>query len=241
MRPSLVKLPILALSLHLFGSFLLGQNAMPTPPTSEDSVTMPGTLSTTPPESKRILGIIPNFRTSASLHPYVPISTEKKFKLASQDAFDRGTIALALLFGGEAELTNANPSFGHGGAAFGRYFGTAYGDYFIGDFMTEGIFPTLLHQDPRYFRKGSGSTRSRLFYALGQIVLTHNDRGETAFNYSEILGNSTAVAISQSYYPDNRDASDAVVKLVNQLGVDAASNVLKEFWPEIQRKFSRRH
>ena len=214
---------------------------MSPPPSSDDAVTMPGTLSTTnPPESKRLFGIVPNFRTSASLHPYVPLSSERKFKLASQDALDRGTIALALIFGGEAQLTNANPSFGHGGAAFGRYFGTSYADYFIGDFMTEGIYPSLLHQDPRYFRKGSGSGWSRLGYALGQIVLTHNDRGETAFNYSEILGNSTAVAISESYYPDNRDASDASLKLVNQLAVDAASNVLKEFWPEIQRKLLRR-
>ena len=240
-HPYLVKLLGIALGLHLFGIYVFGQSAMSTPPSGPASAAVPGTLNVTPPESERILGIIPNFRTSASLHPYVPISSEKKFKLASQDAFDRGTVALALLFGGEAQLTRANPSFGNGGAAFGRYFATSYGSYVIGDFMTEGIFPTLLHQDPRYFRKGSGSGWSRLGYALGQIVVTHNDEGRTAFNYSEILGNSTAVAISESYYPDNRDASDAAVQLVNQLGIDAASNVLKEFWPEIQRKFSRKH
>jgi hypothetical protein len=111
----------------------------------------------------------------------------------------------------------------------------------IGDFMTEGIYPTLLHQDPRYFRKGKGSGWSRFSYAVGQIILTHTDEGKNTFNYSEILGNSTAVAISMAYYPDSRDASDAVIKLVDQLSVDAASNVLKEFWPEILRKFSRKH
>jgi hypothetical protein len=76
---------------------------------------------------------------------------------------------------------------------------------------------------------------------MGQIILTHNDSGKTAFNYSEIIGNSTAVAISNAYYVNNRDASDAVVKLANQLGVDMASNVLKEFWPEIQKKLSHKH
>jgi hypothetical protein len=175
------------------------------------------------------------------LHPFVPISPAQKFKVASQDAFDRGTVALAMVFAGEAQLTKADPSFGQGGAGYGRYFGTAYGDYLIGDFMTEGIYPTLLHQDPRYFRKGTGSGWSRFGYAVGQIIFTHNDEGKTAFNYSEILGNSSAVAISMAYYPDNRDASDAVVKLCNQLGVDAASNVLKEFWPEIQKKLTRKH
>ena len=197
--------------------------------------------SAPPPESKRILGVVPNYRTSPTLHPFVPISPAQKFKVASQDAFDRGTVALAMVFAGEAQLAKADPSFGQGGAGYGRYFGTAYGDYLIGDFMTEGIYPTLLHQDPRYFRKGTGSGWSRFGYAVGQIIFTHNDEGKTAFNYSEILGNSSAVAISMAYYPDNRDASDAVVKLCNQLGVDAASNVLKEFWPEIQKKLTRKH
>jgi hypothetical protein len=190
--------------------------------------------------SKRIFGIIPNYRSSPSLSKYEPLTAKEKFKIASQDSFDRGTIILAAAFAGEGQLSNSNKSFGQGGAGFGRYFGTSYADFVIGDYMTEGVFPTLLHQDPRYFRKGQGSGFSRLTYSVGQIVLTHNDSGRTAFNYSEILGNSTAVAISNTYYADNRDASDAVVKLVSQLGVDAASNVLKEFWPDLQRKFSRK-
>jgi hypothetical protein len=194
-----------------------------------------------PTESKRILGIVPNYRSSPSLNPYIPISSKEKFKIASQDAFDRGTVVLAAAFAGEGQLTNSNPSFGQGAAGYGRYLGTAYADFVIGDYMTEGIFPSLLHQDPRYFRKGSGSGWSRLTYAIGQILMTHNDSGKIVFNYSEILGNSAAVAISNSYYQDNRDASDAVIKLSSQLGVDAASNVLKEFWPDLQRKFSRKH
>ena len=185
--------------------------------------------------------IIPNYRSSPSLSQYEPLTAKEKFKIASQDSFDRGTVALAAVFAGDGQLTNSDKSFGQGGAGFGRYFGTAYADFVIGDFMTEGIYPTLLHQDPRYFRKGQGTGWSRFAYSVGQIVLTHNDSGKTAFNYSEIVGNSTAVAISQAYYPDNRDASDAVVKLVSQLGVDASSNVLKEFWPDLQRKFSRKH
>jgi hypothetical protein len=79
--------------------------------------------------------------------------------------------------------------------------------------MTEGVFPTLLHQDPRYFRREKGSTLSRLGYAMGQIFWTHSDTGVTQFNYSEVIGNSTAVAISNAYYRDNRNVSDAVRNL----------------------------
>jgi hypothetical protein len=192
-------------------------------------------------ESKRILGIVPNYRTSPSLSHYEPLTVREKFKIATEDAFDRGTVVLAGVFGGYGQLTNSNRSFGQGAAGFGRYFGTAYGDLVIGDYMTEAVFPALLHQDPRYFRKGTGSGWSRLGYAAGQILWTHTDSGGTQFNYSEIIGNSTAVAISTAYYTDNRTAHDAVGKLGVQLGVDMAANVLKEFWPEIQRKFRRKH
>jgi hypothetical protein len=192
------------------------------------------------PESKRLLGIVPNYRSSQNLQNYQPLSPGDKFKIASEDAFDRGTVILAGIFGAEAQATNANRSFGQGAAGFGRYFGAAYGDLVIGDYMTEGVFPVLLHQDPRYFRKGQGSGWSRLGYAVGQIFWTHTDSGGTQFNYSEIVGNSAVVAVSNAYYADNRTAHDAAAKLGVQIGVDMASNILKEFWPDLQRKFRRR-
>ncbi len=197
----------------------------------------PSSDQTQEPESKRVLGIIPNYRTSSMGPTYEPLTAGEKFKVASEDSFDRGTFALAGFFAGEAQLTNANRSFGQGAAGFGRYYGSAYGDLLIGDFMTEAVFPTLLHQDPRYFRRGTGSTFSRVGYAMRQIFWTHGDSGATQFNYSEIIGNSTAVAISTAYYRDNRDVGDAVSKLGLQLGVDMASNMLKEFWPDLRRTF----
>lgn len=197
--------------------------------------------SPAPSESKRLFGIVPNYRTSPSLQNYEPLTVKGKFNIAAEDAFDRGTVVLAAAFAGESQLTKDEPSFGQGGAGFGRYFATSYADYVIGDFMTEGIFPTLLHQDPRYFRKGTGSGISRLAYSMGQIFWTHKDSGGTQFNYSEVVGNSVAVAIGQSYYPDDRDVGDAISKLGTQLGVDMASNVLKEFWPDISRAVSRKH
>jgi hypothetical protein len=193
-----------------------------------------------PPESKRLLGVIPNYRTSPSLQNYKPLTPGEKFKIASEDAFDRGTVVLAALFGGENQLTNGNRAFGQGAAGFGKYFGAAYGDLVIGDYMTEGILPVLLHQDPRYFRRGSGTKLSRVGYAVGQIFWTHRDAGGTQFNYSEIIGNSAAVAISNAYYANDRDAGDAASKLGMQLGVDMASNILKEFWPDLERKFGRK-
>ena len=192
-------------------------------------------------EDKRLFWIIPNYRTSPSLKNYQPLTVAEKFKVASEDAFDPGTMALAALFAAQNQAVNGNRAFGQGGAGFGRYFGAAYGDLLIGDFMTEAIFPSFLHQDPRYFRRGRGTGWSRLGYAMGQIFWTHTDSGGTQFNYSEIAGNSAAVAISQAYYVNNRDASSAAAKLGIQIGVDMTSNVIKEFWPEIRRKLRPSH
>ncbi|HEY6346130.1 MAG TPA: hypothetical protein VIY49_31975 [Bryobacteraceae bacterium] len=218
----------LAAFFTVVSSLSLGQQAPPTPTPPQ-------------PEDKRIFWIIPNYRTSPSLHPYKPLTPEEKFKIATEDSFDRGTVALAVLFGGEAQLTNATPAFSQGVKGYARYLGTSYADFVIGDMMTEAIYPALLRQDPRYFRRGTGTAWSRLASAAGQIFWTHTDSDHAQFNFSEIVGNSTAVAISNVYYPDNRTATNAVSKLGVQLGVDMAANILKEFWPDINRKLSRKH
>ena len=214
--------------------------------TSLADLTQPGVVrraenDNSPPENRRILGIFPNYRTSPSLQNYKPMTSREKFNIASRDAFDRGTIVGATFSGGVGQLTNANRSFGQGGAGFGRYFGAAYGDLVIREYMKEAVFPAFLHQDPRYFRRGTGTGWSRLSYAMGQIFWTHRDAGGTQFNYSEVLGNSTAVAISNAYYVDNRTAADAASKFSIQLGIDMAGNILKEFWPDLERKFRRKH
>ena len=230
----------LVVACTLFASLSPCQQTSLVDPT-EPSVVQSNENNDPPRESKRILGIVPNYRTSPSLQSYEPLTPGEKFKIATADSFDRGTVALAALFGGQGQLTNSNRSFGQGAAGFGRYFGASYGDFVIGDYMTEAVFPTLLHQDPRYFRRGTGSGWSRLGYAMGQIFWTHRDSGGMQFNYSEVIGNSTAVAISNAYYANNRTAGDATSKLGMQFGVDMAANVLKEFWPDLERKFRRKH
>jgi hypothetical protein len=189
--------------------------------------------------NKHIFGVIPNNRTWPGLTDFQPLTAKDKFKLAREDSFDRGTVLLAAALAGEGQLTNANPSYGQGGKGYARYFGASYGNLVIGNYMSEAIYPALLHQDPRYFRRGVGSTWSRLGYSMGQIFWTHTDSDRTQFNYSEILGNSTAVAISNAYYAANRSAMDSGTKLGIQLGVDMASDILKEFWPDVSRKFKK--
>jgi len=186
---------------------------------------------------RRIFGIIPNYRSHPSLKDSKPLTAGGKFKLAARDSFDPGTFILAGAIAGIAQASNSSPSYGQGMAGYGRYYGSSYGDLMIGNFMTTGVYPSLLHQDPRYFRRGTGSTWSRLRYAVGHTIITHGDNRRTQYNYSEFAGNATAFAISQAYDPDNRTARDAAAQFGLQIGLDMAGNVLKEFAPDLSRKF----
>jgi hypothetical protein len=208
---------------------------------ADPSSAVDATANAVPHSDKHILGIIPNFRTTEMPVNYEPIKPREKFKIAAQDSFDRGTFLLAAAFAGQSQLSNDNRDFGQGVQGYAKYWAGAYGDFLVGNYMTEGIFPTVLHQDPRYFRKGTGSGLSRLFYSAGQIFWTHKDSGGSTFNYSEIFGNSAAVAISTSYYKNERSAHDAVSQLGIQVGVDMATNILKEFWPDFDNKFRHKH
>lgn len=107
-----------------------------------------------PHSDTHILGIIPNFRTAPTPDTYAPISPGEKFRIAGLDSFDRGTFLLAAAFAGEGQLNNDNRAFGQGVEGHAQYLGAAYADFVIGNYMTEAIFPTMLHQDPRYFRRG---------------------------------------------------------------------------------------
>jgi hypothetical protein len=200
------------------------------------------TADTKPPEavSKRIFGIIPNYRTAPSLADYKPLTAESKFKIAAEDSFDPGAFVVTGVIAGEEQLARATPSFGQESSGYARYYATTYGNLVIGSFMREAIFPTLLHQDPRYFRRGTGSGWSRVRYAVSQIWLTHGDSGRVQFNFSEVLGSATAAAISDAYYPGRRTASNVGSKLGIQLGIGTAGNILKEFWPDLERKFSHK-
>jgi hypothetical protein len=186
--------------------------------------------------SKRIFGIIPNYRTVPTLDEYHPIDAAAKFDIAKDDALDRGTFALAGLFGGYGQLTASTPAYGHGVPAFARYYSASLADFMIGDVMTEGIYPAVLHQDPRYFRRAKGSGWTRLTYAIGQVVLTHGDGGATQINTSEWLGNATAVGVGNAYYPGNHSLASNLAKLGLQVAVDAAANVVKEFAPDLTKR-----
>ena len=191
-------------------------------------------------EDKRILWIFTNHRTTDDAAALPQLTPRGKLAIAWGDATDRAIFFQTAFLSGLGQVTNGNPSFGQGIEGYARRFGTTYADFAIENMMTEGVFPTLLHQDPRYFRRHEGTGRSRLGYAMSRLFITRTDSGRNQFNYSEVVGAATSLAISNAYYPDSRSVGNNTSRYALQLGFDAASNVLKEFWPDLKRKLPRR-
>ena len=191
-------------------------------------------------QDKRAYGVLPNNRSAEASDPFHALTARQKLTIAAKDSFDGAVYPTAAIFSVVYQAENQNPSFGQGMKGYAQRVGGAFGDQMIGNMMTEGFAPALLHEDPRYFRLGEGSGGRRVWYAATRIFVTPTDKNHMTFNFAEWGGNAVAVAISNAYYKDGRDAYDNVEKLLVQCGTDALSNVLKEFWPDVKRHFSKK-
>ena len=193
-------------------------------------------------QPKRILWIIPNYR-AVSANTYLPPQRLKeKFWLATEDTFDYSNFILVGALAGESMAAKSQPSFGQGAAGYGRYYWHTFADGGIENYMVEAVVPSLTREDPRYYTLGKGGFFKRTGYAVSRLVITRNDAGKNTFNVSEIAGAGAAAAISNSYYPG---PSNVWVKTYQrwgtQVALDGFFNILKEFWPDIDRTVFHGH
>jgi hypothetical protein len=219
-----------------------GSNSTPrlTYSSSVDSATDPGqAVSQTKPcvegeQSKRILYIMPNYRAVSADTKLPALSPRQKFVLAAQDSFDYSAFIYVGLLAGSSMIQNSYPEFHQGAAGYARYYWHSFADNSIGNFFTEAIVPSITHEDPRYYTLGHGGFFKRTYYAASRLAITRTDSGDRTVNISEIVGNGAAAGISNLYYPSQtRTWTKTGQKWLIQIGLDGASNFLKEFWPDI--------
>jgi hypothetical protein len=193
------------------------------------------------PQNDRILWTMPNYLTVENVASLPPLTPMQKFRLVARDTFDPVTFALIGLEAGVNQASNSNPTFGQGFKGYGKRYVLAYADNGIGNFMTSAAFPALLHQDPRFFQMGKGGFLHRAFYAGTRVLVTRSDSGSTQLNFSEILGNGVAAAISNAYHPGPRTLRSNINVWATQIAWDAVSYEMKEFWPDAHRFLTRHH
>ncbi len=154
-------------------------------------------------EDQRILGAIPNFYVSY-IPNAAPMSTGQKYSMAWKFSIDPVNIIIAGIAAGEEQAEDTYPGYGQGMQGYGKRFGAALADNFTSNMIGGALLPGLLHQDPRFYYRGTGSTASRIGYAISTVFITRGDNGKWQPNYSFVLGDFASGAISNLYYPQQQ-------------------------------------
>jgi len=180
-------------------------------------------------EKQRVLGIVPNFYVSYAKNP-VPLSPGLKFHLAVRSLWDPVTIAGSAAIAGYQYEENIFSGYGDGEAGYWKRFGATMGDNLTDTMISGAILPVVLHQDPRYFYKGTGSVKSRAWYAISFVWRCKGDNGRWEVNYSGLLGGLASGAISNAYYPPaNRGVQLTIDNWAIGSGFGAVGGLVQEF------------
>jgi hypothetical protein len=185
-------------------------------------------------------GLLARFPIAPTEGAFQPLTSGEKFRTAFKATLLPTTFFFAGVTAGLNQAEDNHPQFGQGMAGYGKRFAASYTDYALGYGFAEGLFPAMLHQDPRYFRKAEGGVLSRVGHAMMGSFVTYSDSGNRVFNTSVLAGNAAAVAVSTAYYSEQRNAGDAARNLGLYIGYDMLANIFKEFWPDVVKKLQRK-
>ena len=205
----------------------------------------------------RLFYTLPNFLTLQGAGKLPPLSAKDKFKVVALGTFDYVEYPWWGALAAISQADNSEPGYGQGWAGYGKRYGATMADSTIENFMVGAVFPSVLHQDPRFYQSGKGGFTSRSLYAISRIFITRSDSGHAQFNFSEIFGSATAAAISTYSYhpsstytstptnphlfvPSDKTLSNTVSVWGTQMGLDTVTILVKEFWPDIHRKLSKK-
>lgn len=178
---------------------------------------------------QRIGGVIPNFYSAYDWNA-PPMMAKQKFQLSIRSIIDPVSFLAVAGIAGAEQYKNVYPDYGSGLEGYGKRYGAALANHVSGTLLGRAVYPSIFHQDPRYFYKGKGSAGSRTLYAISTAVIAKGDDGPWQPNYSLVLGAFSAAAISNLYYPpSDRGGSLVLVNGLAGIGADAATNLIREF------------
>jgi hypothetical protein len=216
-------------------------SAGPTAPVETSTVIPPPVV--VPLNDQRIMMVIPDYQTvEDSSQPVAPMTAREKWHLAWKETIDPFNIGTAAMTAAFSQRGNQTPKYGEGWSNYGRRFGAGIGDFGTQNFFSAGLFSVLLHQDPRYFRKGpSAKFVYRIWYSMTRLAVCRNDFGRNTLNAANFLGMSLGIAASNVYYPSaSRTGTVMAGRVETSMLGGVTGNLMSEFWPDIQKKFFRR-
>jgi hypothetical protein len=188
-------------------------------------------------QTRRIMGVLPNFR-SVSAGANVPKeTTREKLITATEDNYDYTSLLFAGFIAADSFATKSTPEFHQGAAGFARYYWHTVADQSVENYFVELIVPAVTHEDSRYYALGKegGSFLHRASYSFSRVLITRTDTDKRTFNYSEVIGSAAAASVSSFYYPaKERTAGIGLRNWGLDVTYDAVTFVFHEFWPDIR-------
>ena len=189
----------------------------------------------------RLFWALPNFLTVENGDRVPPLTTGQKFNIWRRSAFDEVEFGWYGVLAGLSQAEDSEPWYGTGGTGFVKRYGSEFADGTLENLMVGAVFPSLFHDDPRYYQLGHGGAWHRVGYSVSRIVVTRTDGGRRQFNVSEVFGSAAAAVLSNAYHPSgDRGIANTMNTWWSQVGYDTATILIKEFWPDIRRRFSKR-
>lgn len=194
-----------------------------------------------PFNEERIMGIMPDYQTvrDSSSRKVEPLTAGQKWKLAWKETVDPFNIASAAMAAGFSQVDNQTPKYGEGGVAYTQRFAAAVADFGTQNVFSAGLLAVVLHQDPRYYRKGpEARIPARVVYAVSRLFVCRNDAGQSVFNASGIFGMMLGIGASNAYYPSASRRGEVMAgRLETSLFGGVVGNMTSEFWPDLQKIF----
>ena len=192
-------------------------------------------------EHQRVMGVMAAFNTTRN-RDALPLTPGQKFQLFFKSQTDPWPFGLAAVIAGFNQADNSPAEYGQGMQGYAKRFGATYSDAFIGNFWGNAVLPSLWHEDPRYFQKGTGSVSSRILWASTSTVWCRRDNGSWGPNYSNVVGNLIGAAIANVYYPQSeRTVGDTITRGLTVTAEGIIGSEVIEFWPDWVRHYQKNH
>lgn len=188
---------------------------------------------------ERIMGVIPNFLTVNDPNaPFIPLTPKQKWDLFVRSSVDPYTAFSAFLSAAFSQGGNNDPKYGVGTKAYAARVGAALGDFTSQNFYSGYALAVLMHEDPRYYRRGPQSRiLVRVGYSVAQAVSTRTDKGTRTFNFAVVLGTGMGIVTSELYYPEaSRNGSVIWSRVGTSMMGTAIGNLMSEFWPDLRTR-----
>lgn len=224
MRPR-AKLPLEVLCLVFCCGWLLFPRAM------RAQAPIDPALPEAPLPHTRAFWLFPGYDVvQQTVHPVASLRPEQKFEMAYRNTVDLSFLVRSGIVTAFDKSLSVGPDYGRGAGGVGKLYAYNVAGLASNFFFCDGAVPALFHQDPRYFRKGSGSTKSRIWWALRSEFMGFSDRGRPMPNYGILLGSGISTLLSDTYLPArNVSVGKTFEGYSIKIGTNFGFNVLHEY------------